>query len=104
VLLLAQLITRSLPNVAANDPRVSCVVAQIPHVSGHRNARLMFGVRQFGELRERLAKDRAHRRDGGTSRRRSSGSASTLLSHSYVRLLCDPESGDSARSAFRRDG
>lgn len=52
--------------VAANDPRVSCVVAQIPHVSGHRNARLMFGVRQFGELRERLANDRAQRRDGGT--------------------------------------
>ena len=25
---------------AANDPRVRCVVAQIPNVSGHRNARL----------------------------------------------------------------
>lgn len=50
--------------VAANDPRVGCVVAQIPQVSGHRNARLMFGVRQLDELHERLVKDRVNRRDG----------------------------------------
>jgi len=51
--------------IAAGDSRVKCVVAQIPFVSGHRNARELFSVAQRGELRSRLAADRATRAVGG---------------------------------------
>jgi fermentation-respiration switch protein FrsA (DUF1100 family) len=51
--------------LAANDSRVRCVVAQIPHVSGHRNGRQMFNETQRAELRERLGHDRNQRLGGG---------------------------------------
>ena len=47
--------------VAANDRRVRCVVAQIPHVSGHRNGRAMFDATQRAELDARFAEDRVAR-------------------------------------------
>jgi uncharacterized protein len=50
---------------AANDPRVRCVVAQIPNVSGHRNAKYLFTPEQIQEIRRRAAIDRANRRAGG---------------------------------------
>src|ERR1700694_1195803 len=49
---------------AANDPRVRCVVAQIPNVSGHRNAVKLFSAEQLHEIRRRAAIDRAARRAG----------------------------------------
>src|SRR5260370_26796011 len=39
---------------AANDPRVRCVVAQIPNVIGHRNAVKLFTPEELQEIR-RLA-------------------------------------------------
>jgi uncharacterized protein len=50
---------------AANDPRVRCVVAQIPNVSGHRNAKLLYTPEQVQEIRRRAAIDRADRLSGG---------------------------------------
>jgi uncharacterized protein len=50
---------------AANDPRVRCVVAQIPNVSGHRNAKLLFSPEQIRDIRRRAAIDRAARLGGG---------------------------------------
>lgn len=47
--------------IGANDPRVRCVVAQIPQVSGHLNSRQMFSVEQRAELERRLAADRRGR-------------------------------------------
>jgi uncharacterized protein len=49
---------------AANDPRIRCVVAQIPNVSGHRNARKLFTGEQLGEIRRRTLLDRAARLAG----------------------------------------
>jgi uncharacterized protein len=49
---------------AANDPRVRCVVAQIPNVSGHRNAVKLFSGEQLQEIRRRAAIDRAARLRG----------------------------------------
>jgi uncharacterized protein len=49
---------------AANDPRVRCVVAQIPNVSGHRNAIKLFSAEQLQEIRRRAAIDRAARLRG----------------------------------------
>jgi dienelactone hydrolase len=49
---------------AANDPRVRCVVAQIPSVSGHRNAAKLYSAEQVQEIRRRAAIDRAARLAG----------------------------------------
>jgi fermentation-respiration switch protein FrsA (DUF1100 family) len=49
---------------AANDPRVRCVVAQIPNVSGHRNAVKLFTAEQLHEIRRRAAIDRLARLAG----------------------------------------
>ncbi|WP_082974598.1 alpha/beta hydrolase [Mycobacterium sp. 1245805.9] len=49
---------------AANDPRVRCVVAQIPNVSGHRNAVKLYTAEQRDEIRRRAAIDRAARLNG----------------------------------------
>ena len=49
---------------AANDPRVRCVVAQIPNVSGHRNAVKLFSGEQLREIRRRAAVDRLARLAG----------------------------------------
>lgn len=46
---------------AANDPRVRCVVAQIPNVSGHRNAAKLFTSEELAEIRRRAAADRLGR-------------------------------------------
>src|SRR5262245_57711761 len=51
--------------VAACDARVGTVVAQIPNVSGHRNASLLLGEGGVAEVRRRSAKDRAVRLAGG---------------------------------------
>ena len=48
----------------ANDPRVRCVVAQIPNVSGHRNAVKLFTAEQLREIRRRAATDRVARLAG----------------------------------------
>ena len=50
--------------LAANDPRVSCVVAQIPNVSGHRNGAKIFTAEQIAEIRRRAAADRVARLAG----------------------------------------
>lgn len=50
--------------MAANDPRISCVVAQIPNVSGHRNTSRMFTPPQLTDLRNRIAGDRKARLAG----------------------------------------
>jgi len=50
--------------LAANDPRVGSVVAQIPNVSGHRNGRQMFNVEQRARLRAAFAADRRARAQG----------------------------------------
>jgi fermentation-respiration switch protein FrsA (DUF1100 family) len=47
--------------LAANDRRVTCVVAQIPNVSGHRNARELFSPTQRTELAARFQADRVGR-------------------------------------------
>jgi uncharacterized protein len=49
---------------AANDPRVRCVVVQIPNVSGHRNAAKLYSAEQLREIRRRAAIDRAARLGG----------------------------------------
>lgn len=51
--------------VAANDPRVGCVVAQIPHVSGHRNLRQTFNPTDRARLAAAMAADRIARSTGG---------------------------------------
>ena len=50
--------------VAACDPRVSCVVAQIPHIRGPRNSRQMFSIQEREQLLPLIAKDREARRAG----------------------------------------
>ncbi|MBH0777921.1 alpha/beta hydrolase [Nocardia bovistercoris] len=50
--------------LAANDPRVRCVVAQIPNLSGHRNARRLYTPEQIERIHRRAAIDRAARRSG----------------------------------------
>jgi uncharacterized protein len=47
--------------VAANDPRVLCVVGQIPNVSGHRNSAKLFTASGLAEIRRRAARDRSAR-------------------------------------------
>jgi fermentation-respiration switch protein FrsA (DUF1100 family) len=49
---------------AADDPRVRSVVAQIPNVSGHRNAVKLFSAGQLQEIRRRAATDRLARLAG----------------------------------------
>jgi uncharacterized protein len=49
---------------AANDPRVRCVVAQIPNVSGHRNAVKLYSAEQLRDIRGRAAIDRVARLAG----------------------------------------
>ena len=49
---------------AANDPRIRCVVAQIPNVSGHRNAQKLYSGEQLREIRRRASLDRAARLAG----------------------------------------
>ena len=49
---------------AANDPRVTCVVAQIPNVSGHRNALRLYSAEQRNEIHRRSAIDSAARLAG----------------------------------------
>jgi uncharacterized protein len=49
---------------AANDSRVRCVVAQIPNVSGHRNAVKLFTTEELHEIRRRAAADRRARLAG----------------------------------------
>jgi uncharacterized protein len=48
----------------ANDPRVKCVVAQIPNVSGHRNTKLLYTEEQRAEIYRRAAIDWAARHAG----------------------------------------
>jgi fermentation-respiration switch protein FrsA (DUF1100 family) len=50
--------------IAANDPRVHCIVAQIPNVSGHRNALKLYTAQQLCEIRRRAAVDRVARLAG----------------------------------------
>jgi fermentation-respiration switch protein FrsA (DUF1100 family) len=50
--------------VAANDPRVRCVVAQIPNVSGHRNGPRLFTPAQLSEIQRLAMLDRAGRLRG----------------------------------------
>ena len=50
--------------LAAVDQRVRCVVAQIPHVSGPRNARQMFNARDRARLQDAFAADRDARAQG----------------------------------------
>lgn len=50
--------------MAANDPRIACVVAQIPNVSGHRNTARMFTPPQLEDLHARIAADRKARLGG----------------------------------------
>lgn len=50
--------------LGANDQRIRCVVAQIPNVSGHRNAPRMFSAAQMTEVRRRIADDRRARAAG----------------------------------------
>ena len=50
--------------LAATDRQVRCVVSQIPHVSGRRNARQMFSVAQRARLYEQLEADRRDRLSG----------------------------------------
>jgi hypothetical protein len=49
---------------AANDPRVKCVVAQIPNVSGHRNTKKLYTEEQRAEIYRRGAIDWAARQAG----------------------------------------
>lgn len=50
--------------LAANDARIGCVVAQIPNVSGHRNAVATFTVAERDEIERRLGADLAGRLAG----------------------------------------
>ncbi|TML92429.1 MAG: alpha/beta hydrolase [Actinobacteria bacterium] len=50
--------------IAACEPRVSCVVAQIPHVRGPRNSRQMFSTQEREQLLPLIAKDREARLAG----------------------------------------
>lgn len=50
--------------LAADDARVRCVVAQIPHVSGHANGRELFGPQERTSLASRFAADRVARLNG----------------------------------------
>ncbi|MGK8486706.1 alpha/beta hydrolase [Nocardia asiatica] len=50
--------------IAANDPRVSVVVAQIPLLGAHLNSRQMFTPAQRAELLRRLDEDRRNRLKG----------------------------------------
>lgn len=52
--------------LAANDPRVACLVAQIPNVSGHRSARELFSPTQRAELAARFQADRVARGEGAS--------------------------------------
>ena len=49
---------------AANDPRVKCVVAQIPNVSGHRNTKKLYTEEQRAEIYRWGAIDWAARQAG----------------------------------------
>src|SRR6202007_1601609 len=49
---------------AANDPRVKCLVAQIPNVSGPRNSVKLFTAEQLREIRRRAGIDRRARLAG----------------------------------------
>ena len=51
--------------VAATDPRVDIVVAQIPNVSGVRNGTRLLGVDGVAEVKARSIPDRARRLAGG---------------------------------------
>lgn len=51
--------------LAAIDPRVRVVVAQIPNVSGRRNGSKLFTRAQISEIRERSLRDRVNRIAGG---------------------------------------
>ncbi|CDQ46356.1 alpha/beta hydrolase [Mycolicibacterium neoaurum] len=51
--------------LAAIDPRVRVVVAQIPNVSGHRNGTKLFTTAQISEIRDRSLDDRVNRIAGG---------------------------------------
>jgi hypothetical protein len=55
--------------LAADDTRVGCVVAQIPHVSGHQNGREMFSAADRAALRARFAADRRSRLAGAPPER-----------------------------------
>jgi uncharacterized protein len=51
--------------LAATDPRIGCVVAQIPNVSGQRNGPILFTAAERARLAELVAEDRQRRRQGG---------------------------------------
>jgi fermentation-respiration switch protein FrsA (DUF1100 family) len=54
---------------AATDPRVKCIVSQIPVVDGYRNMRRVHGTLGFSRFRELLLEDRRRRfatGEGGT--------------------------------------
>ncbi len=51
--------------VGAEDDRVGCVVAQIPHVSGYRNASELYSPHQLAALRDKMRADRVNRLHGG---------------------------------------
>lgn len=52
-------------NIAANDRRVKCVVAQIPIIAGHFMFKRMFQADRQAELRKMFAADRENRLVGG---------------------------------------
>ncbi len=54
--------------LAATDPRVRCVVAQIPNVGGRVNARRLFSVDERSRLDALFLADRARRRRGEAPR------------------------------------
>ena len=47
--------------VAASDPRVRCIVSNIPVVDGYQNMRRVHGERRFAELQRAIAADRQRR-------------------------------------------
>ena len=56
--------------VGATDPRVKCIISNIPVVDGFENMRRVHGAARFNDLQEALLKDREERaRTGGTGGR-----------------------------------
>jgi predicted acyl esterase len=56
--------------VGATDPRVKCVISNIPVVDGYENMRRVHGSTRFNELQALIMKDRVERaRDGGAGGR-----------------------------------
>lgn len=53
--------------VGATDPRVKCVISNIPVVDGYENMRRVHGSQRFHELNELILSDRRERTKAGTA-------------------------------------